>query len=184
MNVGDFGFAIEGDDHMLQTTCGSPEYIAPEVLQQEGYGTKCDIWSLGVVAYQILFGVSPFKGMLNGEELTLPKLFDGIQNRPVTFPEDSEVSSEARDLICDMLAKDPARRLDAAAVLSHAWVVAATTPSSPGHASYRRTLTDSVRQGLIEMQGKRNWQRARAKSRSVAVLRRQSVGPMTQSSPS
>ena len=69
-----------------------------------------------------------------------------------------------------MLDKNPAQRLDAAAVLAHEWVVAATTPGAPGSAAYRRTLTDDVRTGLREMQGARNWHRAQLKARSVKEL--------------
>lgn len=62
---------------MAQTMVGSPIYMAPEVLKNEIYNSKADIWSMGVVLYEILYGVCPF------EEKTITKLVNLIDHRPL-----------------------------------------------------------------------------------------------------
>lgn len=59
---GDFGLSkIVGDQNaVLQTTCGTPIYVAPEVLMGEGYGPEVDLWSVGVIMYILLCGFPPF----------------------------------------------------------------------------------------------------------------------------
>eukprot|EP01052_Picozoa_sp_SAG31_P016111 SAG31_NODE_1055_length_10134_cov_14.461837_9_plen_101_part_00 len=60
IKIADFGFAkivselktrMKDGKHLMMTSCGTPEYVAPEVLLNEGYDTKCDIWSMGVILY-------------------------------------------------------------------------------------------------------------------------------------
>jgi len=62
VKLGDFGFCkgLKPGEHMAKTMLGSPIYMAPEVLRGENYTTKADIWSLGVVLYEMLFGVCPY----------------------------------------------------------------------------------------------------------------------------
>eukprot|EP01052_Picozoa_sp_SAG31_P032038 SAG31_NODE_3468_length_4238_cov_112.307321_4_plen_143_part_00 len=100
------------------TACGTPEYVAPEVLAQTGYSTSCDIWSLGIVVYVMLCGRPPFWSR------NQQRLFKLIKNEPVKFPDRyfSGVSSDAKDLITKMLVKDPKNRLSAEQVLSHPWL--------------------------------------------------------------
>jgi serine/threonine protein kinase len=64
VKLSDFGFSRVSDYHAMRTTCGTPEYMAPEVLTMdmaEGYGPKVDLWSLGVVLYVMLAGYFPFQ---------------------------------------------------------------------------------------------------------------------------
>ena len=61
LKIADFGLARLLDEGSLaSTTCGTPGYVAPEVLQQKPYGKECDIWSIGVVAFILLSGTPPF----------------------------------------------------------------------------------------------------------------------------
>jgi len=66
IKVADFGFARfvqeEDKDGLATTVCGTPNYVAPEVLEQKPYGTPCDSWSIGVVLYILLCGCPPFSG--------------------------------------------------------------------------------------------------------------------------
>jgi calcium-dependent protein kinase len=64
----DFGFSTHFDSRPLNETLGTPYYIAPEVLNKN-YGSKCDVWSIGVIAFIILSGFPPFNGWKNDEIL-------------------------------------------------------------------------------------------------------------------
>lgn len=120
VKIADFGFAkmMDEEHHMLQTACGTPEYVAPEVLAQTGYDVECDIWSLGVVMYVMLCGRPPFW------DRHQPRLFKKIKEEPVTFPRKwdwDKISPEAKDLIQRMLMKDPKQRITAVNMSKHPW---------------------------------------------------------------
>lgn len=63
LKIGDFGFArkVQGDN-FAATVCGSPYYMAPEVWARHGYGAKADLWSIGVILFEMLYGHVPFMG--------------------------------------------------------------------------------------------------------------------------
>ena len=110
----DFGFAVKCNNRRaLLPVAGTPFYIAPEVLDSE-YGVECDIWSLGVVIYQLLTGNMPFDG----------KSLDGIFNsiRKGVFKMPDNLSVEAKDLISKMIRIDPNLRIRAKEALKHPWI--------------------------------------------------------------
>nr|CBX24471.1 hypothetical_protein [Oryza glaberrima] len=100
-------FVAEPVELRSMSFVGTHEYLAPEIVSGEGHGSSVDWWTLGVFVFELLYGVTPFKGYDN--EMTLAN----IVARALEFPRDPPVSSAAKDLVTSLLAKDPTRRLGA-----------------------------------------------------------------------
>ncbi len=99
---------------LLHTTCGTPNYVAPEVLEDKGYdGKKADVWSCGVILYVLIAGFLPF------DERTMPDLFAKIQKADVKYP--AWFSEGVRDILGKILTNDPSTRLTISQILVHPW---------------------------------------------------------------
>ncbi|KAJ7579702.1 kinase-like domain-containing protein [Mycena floridula] len=101
----DFGLCklnMKGNDK-TNTFCGTPEYLAPEILNQQGYNKTIDWWTLGVLLYEMLAGLPPFY-----DENT-DKMYTKILNDPLVFG--PEIGPEARSILTALLTRDPAHRL-------------------------------------------------------------------------
>jgi len=119
VKLADFGLSkIVSTKVMMQTACGTPGYVAPEVLQAKGYDKEVDMWSIGVITYILLCGFPPFYN----EKLQL--LFEQIMKADYDFPEDywSDVSKEAKDFIRRLLVVDPKQRMTGKDALKHPWL--------------------------------------------------------------
>jgi len=119
IKVADFGLArvVSGKD-MMKTACGTPGYVAPEILKNKGYDSGAvDLWSVGVILYILLCGFPPFY------EEELPALFDQILHARYDFPSPwwDNISKDAKDLVEKLLELDPTTRLTAAQVMAHPW---------------------------------------------------------------
>jgi len=120
IKLADFGLArIFSNDDVMKTACGTPGYVAPEVLKNKGYGSgKVDMWSVGVILYILLCGFPPFY------EEELPALFDQIMKARYDFPSPwwDPISDNAKDLIKKLLTVEPLQRLGAEDTLTHVWL--------------------------------------------------------------
>ncbi|CAL1287138.1 unnamed protein product [Larinioides sclopetarius] len=119
LKLGDFGLAVEVKEP-LYIVCGTPTYVAPEILAETGYGLKVDIWAAGVITYILLCGFPPFVSRNNDQV----ELFDQILAGKYEFtkPFWDDISDSAKELITMMLQVNPDERYSAAEVLDHPWV--------------------------------------------------------------
>jgi calcium/calmodulin-dependent protein kinase I len=122
IKIADFGFAkklVSDGSGGLSTACGTPGYVAPEILEARPYGKEVDIWSIGIITYILLCGYPPFHHENHNQ------LFKMIKKGRFEFdsPYWDEVSEDAKDLISKMLVVDPKQRENADQLLRHPWIV-------------------------------------------------------------
>uniref|UniRef100_A0A8C6U2D2 non-specific serine/threonine protein kinase n=1 Tax=Neogobius melanostomus TaxID=47308 RepID=A0A8C6U2D2_9GOBI len=141
LKLGDFGLAtvVEGP---LYTVCGTPTYVAPEIISESGYGLKVDIWAAGVITYILLCGFPPFRSEGNQQE----ELFEQILQGRLDFPSPywDNITDSAKELIGQMLQVNAEVRYTALDVLSHPWVTV-----SCYNVSVRKTSRLCTRAGTI-----------------------------------
>jgi serine/threonine protein kinase len=115
VKIADFGLSnCMRDGWFLKTSCGSPNYAAPEVISGKLYaGPEVDIWSCGVIVYALLCGTLPF------DDESIPYLFRKIKGGIYTLP--SYLSDQSKDLISRMLVTDPLKRMTMADIRAHPW---------------------------------------------------------------
>lgn len=125
LKIADFGFAraLQPQD-MAATVCGSPLYMAPEILRHEPYDAKADLWSVGAILYELLLGRPPFNGanpmqLLANIERSEGVGFDGAQ-----------VSSEGQEFLKSLLMRSPQKRLSSREFARHAYVRLFALPDS------------------------------------------------------
>mmetsp|Transcript_1485 Transcript_1485/g.2443 ORF Transcript_1485/g.2443 Transcript_1485/m.2443 type:complete len:292 (-) Transcript_1485:308-1183(-) len=119
IKIADFGFAKRIQDLLpKETACGTPGYVAPEILRGDKYGEEVDIWSMGVICYVLLAGYPPFY------DEDQKRLFKKIKEGRYHFHEDywGNTSAEAINLIQMMLCVDQRKRWTAEQLLKHPWI--------------------------------------------------------------
>ena len=113
VKLADFGFArFSEEQSLVHTVLGTPMFMAPEVLADQAYGYKVDVWGFGVLAYEIMVGTEAFQARTVAE-------LKNAQTRGVTFPPNSTLSDEAKGFLRDVLVYDPTHRLDFEAIKRH-----------------------------------------------------------------
>lgn len=108
VKLGDFGLAKDGIRHPTQgakSTCGTPEYMAPEVLNQTGHGFCVDYWGLGMILYEMMTGLPPWY------TTDRSKLFRRLRSAPLVFPNEVQFSPHCKACIAGLLERDPRLRL-------------------------------------------------------------------------
>ncbi|KAJ4790029.1 Serine/threonine-protein kinase ATG1 [Rhynchospora pubera] len=126
LKIADFGFAKSlNPSSMAETLCGSPLYMAPEVMQLHKYDAKADLWSLGVILYQLVTGRTPYNG---ANQIQL--LQNILKSNELTFPPDVTLSPHCIDLCTKLLRRNPVERLTVEEFLNHPFLVDNTSDRS------------------------------------------------------
>jgi len=119
VKIADFGLSsFVSENTLMQTACGTPAYVAPEVLANKGYGPEVDIWSVGVITYILLVGFPPFHGE------TVRQILEVVMRGRYDFPSPywDDISPQARDFVRKCLVVDPDRRMKADEALEHPFI--------------------------------------------------------------
>lgn len=126
LKIGDFGLARRITQTKLMTLAyGMPEYVAPEVTNNEGVSYSTDMWSVGIITYILLSGISPFRGFNDKE--TLLKIRDGKWEFDDRW---QNISEDAKDFVRSLLMYNCDRRIDVKAALGHSWITGYSDRSS------------------------------------------------------
>ena len=106
LKLADFGMAKKlKDDEKAMSFCGTPEYLAPEIITMEGHDKNADWWSFGILLFEMLCGLPPFYVE------NLDKMYELIKTSSVKFPKRINLSEDAKDIIRKLLEKNPKKRL-------------------------------------------------------------------------
>lgn len=147
LKLADFGLAVEAC-RPLHAVCGTPTYVAPEILLETGYGLKIDVWAAGVILYILLCGFPPFSSPDGNQEA----LFDTILSARLEFPAPhwERISAGAIDLVANMLCPQPELRFAAEDVLDHVWMADNYEESREFRSWYDMYIMDSFRKSLSD----------------------------------
>ncbi|XP_026054481.1 calcium/calmodulin-dependent protein kinase IGa [Carassius auratus] len=158
--ISDFGLSKMADHGVMSTACGTPGYVAPEVLAQKPYSKAVDCWSIGVITYILLSGYPPFY------EENETRLFAKIMKAEYAFhsPYWDEISESAKDFIRHMMEKNPNKRFTTEQALGHLWISGDTA------------LSDNILQSVCEQMqknfAKSKWKRVINVAVVVSHMRR------------
>lgn len=119
LKIGDFGLAtvLPSNSTRKYTICGTPNYIAPEVLggKNTGHSFEVDVWAIGIMMYALLVGKPPFQAK------DVQVIYERIKKTEYGFPEDKPISDSAKALIKDLLSLNPIHRPTIDEILSYEW---------------------------------------------------------------
>ena len=113
----DFGWAASFVPHKPDTFCGTLDYVSPEVVEKRKYDGSVDIWSLGILTFELLSGVVPFKDSLKHIHLSN---IANCDKQKLIFP--PQIEDDARDFIRRLLRKEPLLRMTLSEALRHPFV--------------------------------------------------------------
>ena len=171
IKMGDFGLAakLEFDGERKRTICGTPNYIAPEILEgRSGHSYEVDVWSFGVLMYTMLIGKPPF------ETNDVKATYKRIKMNSYSFPDTCVISEEAKDLISRILVTDPEERPTIDDMLNHAFftknpiprLLPTSTLAVPPSSSYLRQFEKNTAQVRPLSRGREDFSKTGVRSSS------------------
>ncbi|XP_067408476.1 calcium/calmodulin-dependent protein kinase type 1B isoform X2 [Emydura macquarii macquarii] len=163
--VTDFGLSKMQSDGVMATACGTPGYVAPELLEQKPYGKAVDSWALGVISYILLCGYPPFYEENDAE------LFAQILKGHFEFdaPYWDDISESAKDFIQQLLQRDPEMRYTCEQALQHPWI--------SGDTALDKNIHSSVSAQIQKNFARSQWKRAFNATSFLRHIARAGPGP-------
>lgn len=167
--ISDFGLSKTEESGVMATACGTPGYVAPEVLQQKPYGKAVDVWSIGVITYILLCGYPPFYDENDAN------LFAQIIHGEYEFdsPYWDEISDSAKDFISHLMCCNPDQRFTCQQALVHPWITGDTALTKDIHHLVASQLKKSL--------AKRNWKKAYNATTAIRQLQMLRLSTLSQS---
>ena len=117
----DFGWSNYNNINNRTSFCGAFEYMSPEMINGESYNKSIDIWSLGILLYEMYFGFPPFRANPQSNDKT-NEIFNNILNKKISFDCGKEIDKNMKNLILKMLEKKNKKRFCIKDILIHPWV--------------------------------------------------------------
>ncbi|CAH9145814.1 unnamed protein product [Cuscuta epithymum] len=121
LKIGDFGWSVQSKSKR-HTMCGTLDYLAPEMVENKAHDYAVDNWTLGVLCYELLYGMPPFEAENQTDTFTRIKKVD------LNFPSTTMISTEAKNLISRLLVKDSSKRLSLQKIMDHPWITNNANP--------------------------------------------------------
>ena len=126
LKIADFGWSVHAGNDRRNTLCGTLDYLPPEMVEGVPHSHQVDVWSLGVLCYEFLYGVPPFEAAGHSDT------YRRILKVDLHFPEKPHVSEGAKDLIRKLLQRQPEQRLPLKELLLHPWIAGHTAGRACG----------------------------------------------------
>jgi len=143
IKISDFGLSKDFGNDNLKTSCGTPDYVAPEVLRGTNYDNSVDVWSVGVITYILLCGFPPFYG--NNDQQIFNKILKCEYDFP--SPDWDNISDDAKEFIQALLVLNPNERPSSEQCLEAPWIV--------NKAPSNQTLDNKMKNDLVDYKEKR-----------------------------
>lgn len=148
LKIGDFGFAqFLSDSTQKNAIRGSPLYMAPEMLLGKSYDVKVDLWSVGVIAYECLFGKAPYSSG------TYKELYSRIMTRtPIVIYDNMNLSEDCKDFLRNLLMHDPEKRMNYERFFSHPFLDLEYLPSESNYKKAVNILKEAEKLDKMDKQ--------------------------------